>query len=54
MDNLPNIQSGDRLGPYEFCAEPGRGGIAFVCEARNVNDPNLAPLAIKISHRSNA
>lgn len=54
MDNLPNIQSGDRLGPYEVGAELGRGGIAIVCEARNVNDPNQAPLAIKIAHRTNA
>jgi serine/threonine-protein kinase len=54
MDNLPNIQSGDRLGPYEIGAELGRGGIAIVREARNVNDPTQAALAIKIAHRTNA
>ena len=54
MDNLPNIQSGDRLGPYEIGAELGRGGIAIVREAWNVNDPSQGALAIKIAHRTNA
>jgi len=50
---LPEIPKGTLIGTYEVGAELGRGGIATVYEAKNVDAPELGPLAIKVAFRNN-
>ena len=53
MRNLPELESGCRIGPYVIREELGRGGIAVVYQAHHATLPGRGDLAIKVAFRTN-